>query len=119
MAPMPERRSYRHVRWGEWLLMTAAVLALTLAPRVASRTLPVGITLYQGEFSFPWPIISAACCTGICHSVSLCGCMWRALFGWCVYGGTVLPFPTKVALGKDQSMQRIKQTGYCMMVNSL
>jgi CHASE2 domain-containing sensor protein/signal transduction histidine kinase len=28
MAPMPERRSYRHVRWGEWLLMTAAVLAL-------------------------------------------------------------------------------------------
>ena len=25
---MPERRSYRHVRWGEWLLMTAAVLAL-------------------------------------------------------------------------------------------
>jgi len=33
---------------------------LTLSPRVASRTLPVGITLYQGEFSFPWPIISAA-----------------------------------------------------------
>jgi len=28
MAPLPERRSYRHVRWGEWLLMTAAVLAL-------------------------------------------------------------------------------------------
>lgn len=40
--------------WDEFLL------ALTLAPRVASRTLPVGITLYQGEFSFPWPIISAA-----------------------------------------------------------
>lgn len=36
------------------------MLALTLSPRVASRTLPVGITLYQGEFSFPWPIISAA-----------------------------------------------------------
>ncbi len=40
--------------WDEFLL------ALTLAPRGASRTLPVGITLYQGEFSFPWPIISAA-----------------------------------------------------------
>ena len=40
--------------WDEFLL------ALTLAPRVASRTLPVGITLDQVEFSFPWPIISAA-----------------------------------------------------------
>ncbi|MCA3565042.1 MAG: carbohydrate ABC transporter permease [Methylocystis sp.] len=40
--------------WDEFLL------ALTLSPRVLSRTLPVGITLYQGEFSFPWPIISAA-----------------------------------------------------------
>jgi multiple sugar transport system permease protein len=40
--------------WDEFLL------ALTLSPRVMSRTLPVGITLYQGEFSFPWPIISAA-----------------------------------------------------------
>ena len=40
--------------WDEFLL------ALTLAPRVASRPLPVGITRDQGEFSFPWPIISAA-----------------------------------------------------------
>ncbi|MCP8937714.1 carbohydrate ABC transporter permease [Alsobacter sp. SYSU M60028] len=40
--------------WDEFLL------ALTLSSRVAKRTLPVGITLYQGEFSFPWPIISAA-----------------------------------------------------------
>jgi multiple sugar transport system permease protein len=40
--------------WDEFLL------ALTLSPRVPSRTLPVGITLYQGEFAFPWPIISAA-----------------------------------------------------------
>ena len=40
--------------WDEFLL------ALTLSPKVGSRTLPVGITLYQGEFSFPWPIISAA-----------------------------------------------------------
>jgi multiple sugar transport system permease protein len=40
--------------WDEFLL------ALTLSPRVPSRTVPVGITLYQGEFAFPWPIISAA-----------------------------------------------------------
>jgi multiple sugar transport system permease protein len=40
--------------WDEFLL------ALTLSSRVVSRTLPVGITLYQGEFAFPWPIISAA-----------------------------------------------------------
>lgn len=40
--------------WDEFLL------ALTLSNRVASRTVPVGITLYQGEFAFPWPIISAA-----------------------------------------------------------
>jgi multiple sugar transport system permease protein len=40
--------------WDEFLL------ALTLSSRVTSRTLPVGITLYQGEFAFPWPIISAA-----------------------------------------------------------
>ena len=40
--------------WDEFLL------ALTLSPRVLARTVPVGITLYQGEFAFPWPIISAA-----------------------------------------------------------
>ncbi len=40
--------------WDEFLL------ALTLNNQVAMRTLPVGITLYQGEFAFPWPIISAA-----------------------------------------------------------
>lgn len=40
--------------WDEFLL------ALTLNSRLTMRTLPVGITLYQGEFAFPWPIISAA-----------------------------------------------------------
>ena len=40
--------------WDEFLL------ALTLSPRIMARTVPVGITLYQGEFAFPWPIISAA-----------------------------------------------------------
>ncbi len=40
--------------WDEFLL------ALSLNASAAVRTLPVGITLYQGEFTFPWPIISAA-----------------------------------------------------------
>jgi len=40
--------------WDEFLL------ALSLNASASMRTLPVGITLYQGEFSFPWPIISAA-----------------------------------------------------------
>jgi multiple sugar transport system permease protein len=40
--------------WDEFLL------ALTLAPAKEVRTLPVGITLYQGEYLFPWPLISAA-----------------------------------------------------------
>jgi len=40
--------------WDEFLL------ALTMMSRVSMRTLSVGITLYQGEFAFPWPLISAA-----------------------------------------------------------
>ena len=40
--------------WDEFLL------ALTMMNRVNMRTLSVGITLYQGEFAFPWPLISAA-----------------------------------------------------------
>ncbi|MDX2102575.1 MAG: carbohydrate ABC transporter permease [Alphaproteobacteria bacterium] len=40
--------------WDEFLL------ALSFTSSMQMRTLPVGITLYQGEFAFPWPIISAA-----------------------------------------------------------
>ena len=40
--------------WDEFLL------ALTFMSRASMRTLAVGITLYQGEFAFPWPLISAA-----------------------------------------------------------
>src|SRR6516162_348275 len=40
--------------WDEFLL------ALTMMNRVSMRTLSVGITLYQGEYAFPWPLISAA-----------------------------------------------------------
>lgn len=40
--------------WDEFLL------ALSLNAARSMRTLPVGITLYQGEYTFPWPVISAA-----------------------------------------------------------
>ena len=40
--------------WDEFLL------SLSLNSAVPYRTLPVGIQMYQGEFAFPWPIISAA-----------------------------------------------------------
>jgi len=45
--------------WDEFLL------ALSFNSNPALRTLPVGITLYQGEFTFPWPVISAALVVGI------------------------------------------------------
>lgn len=45
--------------WDEFLL------ALSFNSNPALRTLPVGITLYQGEFAFPWPVISAALIVGI------------------------------------------------------
>ena len=40
--------------WDEFLL------ALSMNAAVAYRTLPVGIQMYQSEFAFPWPTISAA-----------------------------------------------------------
>jgi multiple sugar transport system permease protein len=40
--------------WNEFLL------ALTFASNPATRTVPPAVALYQGEFSFPWPVISAA-----------------------------------------------------------
>jgi len=45
--------------WDEFLL------ALSFNSSPTFRTLPVGITLYQGEFTFPWPVISAALVVGI------------------------------------------------------
>ena len=45
--------------WDEFLL------ALSFNSATQWRTLPVGIMLYQGEFSFPWPVISAALVVGI------------------------------------------------------
>jgi multiple sugar transport system permease protein len=40
--------------WDEFLL------ALSFMSSQEMRTVSVGITLYQGEYAFPWPLISAA-----------------------------------------------------------
>ena len=45
--------------WDEFLL------ALSFNSNPGLRTLPVGLQLYQGEFAFPWPVISAALVVGI------------------------------------------------------
>jgi multiple sugar transport system permease protein len=45
--------------WDEFLL------ALSMNAATAYRTLPVGIQMYQGEFAFPWPTISAALVIGM------------------------------------------------------
>lgn len=51
--------------WNEFLL------ALTFNTDFEMRTVPVGITYYQGEFAFPWAIISAAVVIGIVPLVLL------------------------------------------------
>ncbi|QFP77275.1 carbohydrate ABC transporter permease [Deinococcus sp. AJ005] len=40
--------------WNEFLL------ALSFNTKLDMRTVSVGVTLYQGEFAFPWPLIAAA-----------------------------------------------------------
>lgn len=51
--------------WNEFLL------AFTFNTNQSMRTVPVGIVLYQGEFSFDWSIISAALTLGIVPLVLL------------------------------------------------
>jgi multiple sugar transport system permease protein len=67
--------------WDEFLL------ALTLSSRVSSRTLPVGITLYQGEFAFPWPIISAALVVAIVPICILIAVFQERVVGGLTAGG--------------------------------
>jgi multiple sugar transport system permease protein len=67
--------------WDEFLL------ALTLSSRVSARTVPVGITLYQGEFSFPWPIISAALIVAIVPVCILIAVFQERVVGGLTAGG--------------------------------
>jgi multiple sugar transport system permease protein len=67
--------------WDEFLL------ALTLNSRQSMRTLPVGITLYQGEFAFPWPIISAALIVAIVPIAILIAVFQERVVGGLSSGG--------------------------------
>ena len=67
--------------WDEFLL----ALSLNSTPQL--RTLPVGITLYQGEFAFPWPIISAALVVAIVPVAILVALFQERVVGGLTQGG--------------------------------
>ena len=67
--------------WDEFLL------ALSLNSSAGMRTLPVGITLYQGEFTFPWPIISAALIVAIVPIAVLIALFQERVVGGLTQGG--------------------------------
>ncbi|MFM7331680.1 MAG: carbohydrate ABC transporter permease [Brachymonas sp.] len=67
--------------WDEFLL------ALSLNSSAAMRTSPVGITLYQGEFTFPWPIISAALIVTIVPVAVLIAIFQERVVGGLTQGG--------------------------------
>ncbi|MFM8767924.1 MAG: carbohydrate ABC transporter permease [Rubrivivax sp.] len=67
--------------WDEFLL------ALSLNSSAGMRTLPVGITLYQGEFSFPWPIISSALIVAIVPVAVLIAAFQERVVGGLTQGG--------------------------------
>jgi multiple sugar transport system permease protein len=67
--------------WDEFLL------ALSLNASASMRTLPVGITLYQGEFAFPWPIISAALIVAIVPIAVLIALFQERVVGGLTQGG--------------------------------
>jgi multiple sugar transport system permease protein len=67
--------------WDEFLL------ALSLNSSAGMRTLPVGITLYQGEFAFPWPIISAALIVAIVPVAVLIALFQERVVGGLTQGG--------------------------------
>ena len=67
--------------WDEFLL------ALSLNANASMRTLPVGITLYQGEFTFPWPTISAALVVAIVPIAVLIALFQERVVGGLTQGG--------------------------------
>jgi multiple sugar transport system permease protein len=67
--------------WDEFLL------ALSLNANASMRTLPVGISLYQGEFTFPWPIISAALIVAIVPIAVLIAAFQERVVGGLTQGG--------------------------------
>ena len=67
--------------WDEFLL------ALSLNSTPSFRTLPVGITLYQGEYAFPWPLIAAALVVAIVPVAALMALFQERVIGGLTSGG--------------------------------
>jgi multiple sugar transport system permease protein len=67
--------------WDEFLL------ALSLNSAARMRTLPVGIALYQGEFTFPWHIIAAALVLAIVPIAVLIALFQERVVGGLTAGG--------------------------------
>jgi multiple sugar transport system permease protein len=67
--------------WNEFLL------ALTFNTDRLMRTVPVGITMYQGEFAFPWATISAAITVGVLPLVVLILLFQRKIIAGLTAGG--------------------------------
>ena len=67
--------------WDEFLL------ALSLNASASMRTVPVGISLYQGEFTFPWPVISAALIVAIVPVAVLIAVFQERVVGGLTQGG--------------------------------
>ena len=67
--------------WDEFLL------ALSLNSSASMPTLPVGISLYQGEFTFPWPTISAALIVAIVPVAVLIAVFQERVVGGLTQGG--------------------------------
>jgi multiple sugar transport system permease protein len=67
--------------WNEFLL------ALTFNSAPDMKTVPVGVMLYQGEFTFPWPLISAAIIITIIPIVVLILIFQRRIISGLTAGG--------------------------------
>lgn len=67
--------------WDEFLF------ALTFNSAPSARTLTVGILYYQGEYTFPWPVISAALVVGILPLAALIVVFQKKVTGGLTAGG--------------------------------
>jgi multiple sugar transport system permease protein len=67
--------------WDEFLL------ALSFTSSQQMRTVSVGITLYQGEYAFPWPLISAALIVALIPIAVLIASFQERVVGGLMQGG--------------------------------
>ena len=67
--------------WDEFLL------ALSFTSSQQMRTVAVGITLYQGEYAFPWPLISAALIVALVPIAVFIASFQKRVVGGLMQGG--------------------------------